>query len=524
MRVLGLDISTAASGSVTCLEMDTAFGRFEIRDMHEGQLELVLDSLQKRPDRVITAVPVEISTFRNLQIATKDKKAIRAALEFELEDDLPFERENLHYDSVIMGGASGTGSTIHIGAVKRESFETHLNHLREFGIDPDVITTDAWAYRSLMSRLNMGQEPVLMIGIDADRTFFYVHHRNRPVLYREVALGVRTIERHLAETMGASQNEIQAWIRDVGVTGIDEQVSNAISDILELLLPEMKQTELAARASLKDPIPLVLVTGEGALIPGLMNWLESAFEKRVELFRPFSQLSSGQVNYSDMTEIKFAKALALAMTAIPADKLPALNLRKGPFSKTSDEGDTALDWIKKPLPYVFITAAVFFSTKTIEYNYYQSKLNESEDTLKRSVKSYFGGVSDNVARIYLSDPAKLKRNIEADLTREREFSKLLTPNPNSPLDFLKNLSQQIGKDVVVDLVSFDAGSDNHSPYRENQPFKATLSFIVSNAQVMAKLTELVEKNFNLKHGQSESVTHDGHPAFKITYSGTVGGK
>jgi Tfp pilus assembly PilM family ATPase len=535
MRVLGLDISQTA---IACVEMDTAFGRFEIRDTHESVLDQNLDptslnpvgaaqqmlaSLSKKPDRIVTAVPVEMTTFRNFQIATKDKKAIKSFVEFEIDDDLPFEREDLHYDTVNMGTA-GTGSVIHMGAVKRANFENHLNQLKDFQIDPDVITTDAWAYRSLMTRLNIGNDPVMLMGFERNKIFFYIHHKNRPVLYREVAIGVKTIERYLAENMGANQSEIQTWIRDVGVTGIDEQVSNAISDVLELMVPEIKQTELGARATLKDAITQIFVTGEGALMPGFMQWLEAATEKRVSLFTPFSQLSSGQVNYSEMTEIRYAKALALAMTVIPADKLQSINLRKGPFSKTSAETNNALDLIKKPLPYIIITAAVFFATKTIEYNYYKSKLAESDDTLKRAVKTYFGGVSDNVVRTYLSDPAKLKKNVQTDLAKERELSKLFTPNPNSPFDLLKNLSSKIGKDVVIDMIQFDSGTDNVESYKENRPIRTSLAFVVANAQVLARLNELVEKNFNLKRGSSEEITQEGRKLLRITYSGMVGGK
>lgn len=538
MRVLGLDISQNA---IACVEMDTAFGRFEIRDTHEMVLDQTLDptsinpigaaqqmlqSLHHKADRLITAIPVELTTFRNLQVATKDKKAIKAALEFELEDDLPFEREDLHYDSVVLNskltGAAASGSLIHIAAIKKENFQNHLNQLLDFQVDPDVITTDAWAYRSLFTRLNTGEEPIMLVGIEANKTIFYIHHKNRPILYREVPIGVRSIERYLAENMGANPSEIQSWIQDVGVSGIDQNVSNAIGDVLELLLPEIRQTELAARATLKDPIHQIFITGQGALMPGFSQWLETALERQVSLFRPLSQLSSGQVAYSDLSEVRYAKALALAMTTISADKLQPINLRKGVYSKTAGEANSTLDLIKKPLPYILITALVFFATKTIEYNYYKNKLSEADDTLKRSVKTYFGGISDNVLRTYMADIPKLKKNIQTDLAKERELSKLFTANPNSPIDFLKNLSQKIGKDVVVDMIQFEAGNENVESYKENRPIRGSLTFLVSSVQGLQKLNELVEKGFNFRKGSSEEITQEGRKVFRITYTGTVG--
>jgi Tfp pilus assembly PilM family ATPase len=529
MRVLGLDIS---SNAVAVLEMDSAFGRFEIRDTHEtafdpaimsppAAAQQLLNSLPRLPDRLVTTIPGDISTFRNLVIATKDKKAIRNALEFELEDDLPFETNNLHYDSVTLAG-QGTGSIVHVAAVKKSSFGQHLNELRSFGIDPDVITSEAWAYRSLFSRLNQ-TDPVLLFGMEQEKSFFYIHYKNRPIIYKEIGFGLRTIELYLAEKLSANEQEISTWIQDVGVSGIDEQISNAISDVLETLLPEIKQTELAARAALKASIDQIYVTGAGALMPGFLNWLESATEKKVSLFRPLSQISPSQVTYSEVTEIRYAKALGLALSIVPVDKIQPINLRKGLFARVVAGGNNLFDLIKKPLPYIAIVTAVFFVTKSVEFNYYSTKVSDTNDTLKKAVKNYFGGISDSAVRSYISDPEKLKKNIQKDVAKERELSKLFVPNPNSPLDLLKSLSQKISKDIVMDMVHFDAGTDNQGAYKENAPLRTSLTVVVSNPQVLAKLSDTIEKNFNLKHGPSEELTQDGRKLIKVVYSGTIGG-
>ncbi len=532
MRVLGLDISKEG---VACVELETAFGRFEIRETHEIPISPDTDfqatppasiatqlllNLPELPDRIVTALPMELSTFRNLQVATKDKKAIRAALEFELEDDLPFEKENLHYDSVILE-ASGPGSMIHIGATQKETFGAHLRMLQQNGVDPDVITTDAWAYRSLFTRLKVASDPVILIGLERTKTFFYIHSKNRPVLYREIPFGIKSIERKLEDSFESTPEQLRTWINDIGVSGIDEQVSNAIEEALEALVPEFKQTELATRSQMKNPIDQVYVTGEGALIPGFLNWLENATGKRVSLFKPMSLLSNG-VAYSDVTEIRFAKAIALALVTLPGDKLNPINLRKGDFAKSNENANSPLELIKKPLPYLLVTALVFFATKTIEYKYYNSKLVETEDNLKRSVKSYFGGISDSAARNYLVDTGRLKSSVQKDLAKEREMAKLYSPNLNSPLELLKNLSQKVGKDIVLDLVSFDAGSEYTDKFAENKSMKTSLTFLIASPQLLARLTDILDKNFNLKKGNSEEVIQEGQKLYRVIFSGIVG--
>lgn len=540
MRVLGLDISKDA---IACVEIETAFGRFEIRETHEipfasdadftaydpaSSAYSLIEKSVAEPHRLVTALPVEYTTFRNLSLATKDRKAIKSALEFELEDDLPFERENLHYEASVLESGN-QGSLIHIGACKKEVFGTHLANLLSHNIDPDIITTDAWAYRSLMTRLfkvptTKGEtsSPVLLLGFERHKTFFYVHFKNRPILYREVPFGIKTLERKLNDSLGASQEELRTWVNDIGVTGIDEQVSNAIQDILEALIPELKQIELSSRSLEKAAIEEIYVTGEGALLPGFMQWLSEATGKKVDLFRPLSGLAGPKVTYSDLSEIRYTKALALAMTTISVDKISPLNLRKGDFKKAEEEGNSPLELIKKPLPYLLIMLCVFAITKSVEYQYYKGKLTESEDSLKKGVKSYFGNISDNSARVYLADLGKLKKTIEKDLAKERELSQLFSPNTNSPLEFLRTLSQKIGKDIVLDLVSFESGADNTDKFVENKPLRTSLTFQVSNPQAIAKLSEILERGFNFKKGNSEEVTKEGRKMYRVTFGGTLG--
>ena len=540
MRVFGLDISKDA---IACVELETHFGRFEIRETLESVLSSdpenpvdpvfaasnLIGSISGKPGRLITAAPIEIGTFRNIHLATKDKKAIRAALNFELEDDLPFESDNLHYDFATLP-SSEPGSTIHVGAVKKDSFEQHLQNLTSNGIDPDTITTDAWAYRCLFSRLHKPLQKgeiaqnSLLIGFEHHKTFFYVNSGNRPVLYREIPFGLITLERKLEEKLSANKEELKTWIQDIGVTGINEDVSDAITEVLEFLIPEIKQIELASRSQTKTPINEILVTGEGALLPGFLNWLQESLEQECTLFRPLSMLTGSQVAYSDPSEVRYAKALALAMTAVPADKIPSLNLRRGPFAKSGGSDDSPLELIKKPLPYLLITALVFFATKIIEYNYYKVKRDDADSTLVRVVKTYFGGISDNAVRNHLASTTRLKKEIQDDLTKEREMAKLFAPNSSSPMSFLKTLSEKVTKDVVVDMVNFDSGSDNTDRFVENSPLKTSLSFIVSNPQAISRLSEILDKNFGLKRGNSEELTREGRKVFRVIYSGTIGVK
>jgi hypothetical protein len=257
-----------------------------------------------------------------------------------------------------------------------------------------------------------------------------------------------------------------------------------------------------------------------------MQWLEEATGKSALLYRPFAMISQNRLSYSNESEINFSKALAAAMAVVPADKTTIINFRKGPFAKISTDSDSVMDLIRKPLPYLAIMALVFFATKGVEYQYYKGRLSDTDDSLKRAVKNYFGAttgnpISDNAVRNHLADPDRLKKTVQTEVSKEREMSKLFTPNTNSPLDFLRSLSQKIGRDVVIDMIRFSAGTELTDTYRENRPFKTELTFLVSNPQVIAKLSEVLENTLHLKKGQTEDVIEEGRKILKVSYSGTV---
>src|SRR5690606_30643650 len=106
MRILGIDLGHT---SIKAVELDSTFGRYEIHEYHEQKVGLeedpievaarLVQGLPKQPDRISVALPSIKTTFRNLQFPTKDKRAIQSGVNFEIEDELPFDIDNtvFHY-------------------------------------------------------------------------------------------------------------------------------------------------------------------------------------------------------------------------------------------------------------------------------------------------------------------------------------------------------------------------------------------------------------------------------------------
>src|SRR4051812_31648336 len=132
MRILGID---CGSSSIKAVEMDSAFGRYDIHDYHELVLEpgtpveegvsKLLKNLPKPPDKTVVSLKSGQSTFRNLSLPTRDKKAIHAGVTFELEDDLPFPASESVHDFAILS-QSKQGSVVHVAATLNRHIATQI--------------------------------------------------------------------------------------------------------------------------------------------------------------------------------------------------------------------------------------------------------------------------------------------------------------------------------------------------------------------------------------------------------------
>jgi type IV pilus assembly protein PilM len=545
MRILGLDIG---STSVKAVEVDTAFGRFEIHEYHEvavhpGESAMavaggLLRSLPKSPDRVVVPLRANRVTLRNLKLPTRDKKAINASVNFEIEDDLPFEADDVVSDSVILSTA-GNESSVHVSAALRSTIEDYLGLATPAGVDPDVLTSEASSYRALLRKMNLSEtvaeRPILVINIGHERTTIYAQYQGTPLLCREVATGGREINVILSNRYALSVDASEKTKIDNGFvlpssqlsTVSDQQrdFSETVHEALQDLIRDIRQADLSCKNLTSVRAGMIYVTGGTSLLPGLPALISEETKIQCQPLRALSSLKKG-VTYSEETDAKFALASGAALSCISSERPFLINFRRGEFSKSGKAAEIDLSLFAKPMKTLGAAAAILLVILGVESALYEKKLKETNNELQRTVKVFFGNLSSSALRNYLANTTSLKRNIDAELNKERQIVALLAPNPNSPFEFLRDLSASIPKDVVTDLMRYQVGSSGTDPYASptlaNSPVE--LEFWVSDAQTADRLSALLETRINgYQRGPLEEVFVKTGKKFRFIAKGSIGG-
>lgn len=542
MRILGLDVGTTA---VRAVEVDSAFGRFHVQDYHERPVPpagspfesaaRLVESLQKKPDRIVVAIPSHQTTFRNVRVPTKDRKAVRAAIAFELEDELPFDLDKSAHDFTVLSQDSAS-TLVHVNATLKKYLAEFLSGLGEHGIDPDIITTQTWAYRTLF-REPPSQDPVMLAHFGKDRTTLYVHSNGMPALTHDIAWGGQDITNRIKSRYRISDAEAEKAKLESGFIlsqahrsqATPEQIefSATISDALQPFLHEIRQTIYSARKITEKRISKLFLSGSTSMIPGLRPAIEEQLRVQVLPFRALSAANPGKVSYSEESDARFALAAGLALCSVGPDRAHLINFRKGEFSKAGQGSTFSASSLEGPLLAAGAMGLCLFVSLFVQSQIYKSRISDLDKQLERNIKAFFGGLSPSATRSYLSNPKKLDEDVQKELKQKREIAKLLESDPRSPLGFLKNLSAKIpAKTLVLDMIRYQVGSSPEKPFPARSSTAgdtAEITFLMSKPQDISELTKLLETVLtDVKTSPTQTVpSPDGAgDKLRVTFTGT----
>jgi type IV pilus assembly protein PilM len=535
MRILGIDVG---SRSVKAVEIDSAFGRYEIHEYHEKILQAgesstqavmsLLASLTRKPDRIVVSLITRKMTFRNLQLPTKDKKAILAAVGFELEDELPFPIEQAAYDYTVLS-QNKQGAYIHVAATLERHVKEEIEQWNAANIDPDAITTEAWGYRTFLNRVispDQQEQPIFLLQLGHEKSVAYLQWRGTPILAREIAFGGRDLTFALGQKLNIPLEKAEKLKQDQGFSPVEEANNATLAAAFEPFLFEIRQIELSCKNLTHERPSILYLTGGTSLLPGLSGWLEKILKIPVKNLQGLSSVATSGVTYSEQADALFLTAVSTALCQVGPDRSTSINFRKGLFSKTTKSRQYNLETIRKPLMYVGAVAATFIISMIVQSSVYEKKMTDTNTQLERSVRAFFGGqVSGSALKTYLNNTETLKTSVTKELNRQKELAKLFDPNPKSSIEFLRNISSAVPRDVVVDLIQYQVGSSAEAaPFaKANDDQSASLTFVVANNAAVERLSSiLTTKLAGLQRSKVEdvdAVDGSGGKALKVTFTG-----
>jgi len=251
-RIYGIDLG---HHTVRLSVWEGSFGRLDLEGYEEARVAqdlaappdiltrlAALDGLLAQRERhasdtVVVGFPTEMASVRRIQLPFDDKEKVQQALPFEVENQVPFDLDDMLLSHRILD-SSGGGSVVLCGMAPQARVSDLLEVLDERNIDPKTLTVDADLLGAFATD---GVQVVVDLG--HTRTLMTLCIDGQVVDMRALSRGGREITVSLAGHLGLDFESAEAQKHRVGL-GVEAETGEIGLVEAEWLDAEPTETDM----------------------------------------------------------------------------------------------------------------------------------------------------------------------------------------------------------------------------------------------------------------------------------------
>ena len=275
----------------------------------EAWLDSLVDGLQKLTEKmslqgeVRFIFPGNLLLTKTIRVPHVDPEKQRKIVAFELSQKMPFPLADLIWDYQIIDD-DGVEEEVLAFAVKPEVAENFSEKMLALGLTPKQITPaqvlDYSAIRGVIGEADE-QSEVLTINIGAKSTnLLFVNPTG--FLIRTITIGGNALSQNISDALGIGFEKAEKlkkgyFAQEITLSEDDPSVGiiqNASNQFLARISQEITRSIVTYKRLKKGKSPQkIFLTGRGALLPNLAQYLIESQQLQVEYFDPLSSVIIG---------------------------------------------------------------------------------------------------------------------------------------------------------------------------------------------------------------------------------------
>ena len=329
---IGMDID---SGAIKAVQISTGGGSYTLRhvgyhrlppgtivegevadhDLLAAEIKEFWSSHSFKGKSVILGVANQKVVVRLLDFPRiEDAEDLKSAIGFEAQDHIPMPLEETVLDHLVLG-PQGEGSDLDrilVVAADREMIGRYASVLRAGGLRPAGIDVKALSLtRSTLPETFFGEEgAVLLLDVGTELTSLAVAQGPNPTLTRFIPLGLGDFVGAVADAADLPEDEAEKLALSSRVS-----LGQALGGAEVQRSIEYHHSQVGSRE-----VAQVLISGEGALVPGLDVYLGELLGVATHRGNPAAKLAANRSNVSDEQLGAMEPVLAVAFGLVMEDE------------------------------------------------------------------------------------------------------------------------------------------------------------------------------------------------------------
>jgi general secretion pathway protein L len=445
-NVLGLDLG---SHSLKAVELSQGLRNVEAVRFHAElrepdvplaeQVTRMLSIHSFSRDAVVAGLRGDRVSVRRLDFPFAEKRRIAQAVPFELEDQVPFELDQMVIDWEL---AQREGNQSHVVSVlaPRAEVSALIETLHEARCDARIIEAEGLALANLAAAFVLPGTR-LLVDIGHTKTTLCALRDGVAASARSVGIAGRAFTEAIAQERSLSLDQAERWKHERGVAepGIGSPYPR-VAAVIDRLANEILRFAQSLEAQLPNGIGAVVLLGGGAQLSGLDGWLADRLHLPTERLG-FPRADAGlDLVSNDGAPLLLAPAIALALRGSGRAQTH-INLRQDELARRAD-----FSRVRREFGSTGVLAGIVAGLALVSFT--TGAVLESRAA---------GGVEDQIEALYREafpdapvpdNPVAAMREAVRDAEERAEFLGVYRGNL-SALDVFTEISRRVPKDLDV---------------------------------------------------------------------------
>lgn len=244
--------------------------------------------------KVICSLPESKVFLHAVTIPEMSEEEAAEAVKWEIEASIPLSVDQVYYDWQFLSKNDGKQNVL-TAAIAKDFVDELCSILEESGLEVYGLEMESIALaRSLIDNNLKKEEVFLLVDIGSNKTSFTVSEGNIPYFTSSIPFSSSSITDEIAGRLKMQIKEAQKLKITQGIENSSgsNSILNSIAPLLENLSTEIEKTiDFYQDISKNKKNVKIILTGGGANLKGLLNYLKSKLPNEISLGDPWINLN-----------------------------------------------------------------------------------------------------------------------------------------------------------------------------------------------------------------------------------------
>lgn len=290
--------SIVALGSTVLPEGAVDDGTLYEQKIVGESISVLLKNLKIKNKKVGFSISGYSVIVKKVNLAVMDDTELEAHIMEEAEQYIPFDIEDVYLDfqDLKTQGGDGDRTDVMLVAAKKEIVDDYLEMIQELNLDPVIVDVDGFALENTYEYNYQKIGNVALVDIGASKMNINILSNGISVVARDIIVGSRQITEQIQNIFDIEFEEAEALkLGYIAAEDKQQEIEEIFTTTCTQWVLEIKKAIDLYHSNHPDrPLSKLILSGGGAKVSGLTDFLVQETALSVELFDPFKNMTSNK--------------------------------------------------------------------------------------------------------------------------------------------------------------------------------------------------------------------------------------